>query len=119
MELHGAILVIGVVFLMWRKPAKGIRLRLRGAFRPKPKQFQSTNPVPFSSTVGARPQVLNVHFMFNGHSFDAYEVLGLPAGSGWDRIENAYRSQLAQPSGQSKDFLDAAMMALRQHLRAG
>lgn len=119
MALHGTILVFGVIFLMWRKPGRGIRLRLRGTARIKHDPLPHSQPVPFRSNPAPRPQILNVHFMYNGHSFDAYEVLGLPAGSGWDRIENAYRTQLGVPNGQAQEFLDAAMSALREHLRAG
>lgn len=70
----------------------------------------------------SRPRVhtkaLNVHFMFNGHSFDAYEVLGLPAGCGWSQVDKTYREMIKR-EGQSKEFLDLALETLREHLRAG
>lgn len=119
MALHGTILVFGVLFLLWKKPRRGIRLKLKGAYHAKTQELPNNNAVPFASTVAPRPAVLNVHFMYNGHSFDAYEVLGLPAGCGWERIENAYRAQISQPGNQSREFLDAALSALRAHLRAG
>lgn len=116
MALHGTILVVGVVFLMWRKPGRGIRLRLRNV-KATAKPLPHNNPTVFKQS-GIRPQVLNVHFMYNGHSFDAYEVLGLPAGSSWEHIEGSYRTLLAKPDGQAREFLDAAIRALRDHLRA-
>jgi hypothetical protein len=116
MALHGTILVVGVIFLMWRKPGRGIRLRLR-TLRVEPKALPNSNPAIFKSS-GVRPQILNVHFMFNGHSFDAYEVLGLPAGSSMERIESSYQTMLAKPNREAREFLDAAVKALRDHLRA-
>lgn len=120
MALHGTILVFGVIFLLWRKPRRGIRLRLRGGLKAQAKALPNNAAVSFKPNPGMRPQTLNVHFMYNGHSFDAYEVLGLPAGTGWEKIESTYQALTTKPGGtQSRDFLDAAVMALRHHLRAG
>jgi len=125
MALNGTVLVLGVIFLAWRRPGRrGIRLRLRGGLR-SPRAQISTKAVivkPPPSMNKSRPRVnntkaLNVHFMYNGHSFDAYEVLGLPAGCGWSQIEQSYRDLLKRDA-QSKEFLDLALQSLRQHLRA-
>ncbi len=35
--------------------------------------------------------MLNVFFNYKGHSFDAYEVLGVPAGSNLTEIKNVIK----------------------------
>lgn len=63
---------------------------------------ESLNPLEGAS------RNLNVMFMFNGHTFDAYEVLGLPAGSDLDRVRGAYESAKRQADPQSQQFLEYA-----------
>ena len=62
-----------------------------------------------------RPQekILNVMFNYNGHNFDAYEVLGLPAGARGAMVDEAYRRELGKSSAQSRDFIEAAYQTLR------
>jgi hypothetical protein len=55
---------------------------------------------------------LNTIFMYNGHSWDAYEVLGIPAGAGPDLIEKAYRAGLAKTQANSHEFLNCAYQAI-------
>lgn len=69
---------------------------------------------------GARPTLdervversLNVVFNYNGHSWDAYEVLGLPAGSGRDRVREALAANLAKVDLSSRGFIEAAYRAI-------
>lgn len=61
--------------------------------------------------IGAKEKNLNVLFMFNGHSFDAHEVLGIPAGASRKMIEEAYVMAQAKAGGQ-KEFVEAAYQAL-------
>jgi hypothetical protein len=44
---------------------------------------------------------LNVMFNFNGHSFDAYEVLGVPAGSNMEEVKEAFQRSLGSASNDS------------------
>lgn len=119
-------MVLGVIFLAWRRPGyRGIRLRLRSGLVPRGPQIGTKAVIvkaPPSMNL-SRPRVnsksLNVHFMYNGHSFDAYEVLGLPAGCGWQQVDESYQELLKKQGGQSKEFLDLALKSLREHLRAG
>ena len=59
---------------------------------------------------------LNVVFQFNGHSFDAYEVLGLPAGSAREQVEKAYSEAISKGEAESKEFLDLAYKSILQTL---
>jgi hypothetical protein len=59
---------------------------------------------------------LNVHFNFNGHSWDAYEVLGLPAGSSSERVEAAFTAALERSEPSSREFFEMARDAIRKSL---
>jgi hypothetical protein len=65
---------------------------------------------------GERP--LNVMFNYNGHSWDAYEVLGLPAGSSPENVERAFAEALKTTDGKSHMFLKAAHRAILEQWRS-
>ena len=54
---------------------------------------------------------LNVIFMYNEHSFDAYEVLGIPAGSSAAQIQKAYQTALINKTAE-KEFIETAYQAI-------
>lgn len=56
-------------------------------------------------------KVLNILFQFNGETWDAYEVLGLPAGSNVTDAKKAYQIALAE-GRDSEAFLKAALYAI-------
>ena len=55
---------------------------------------------------------LNVLFNWNGHTWDAYEVLGLPAGSSREKGAAAYQSARSKAEPESLPFLQAAYEAI-------
>ena len=57
---------------------------------------------------------LNVIFMYNGHSWDAYEVLGIPAGSRLEAVREAYKKALANTEPASLPFIECALKAIEQ-----
>ncbi len=59
---------------------------------------------------------LNVIFMFNGHSWDAYEILGLPAGAPLAMVEASYAKLKTSVSPDSREFVEMAYRVLRQEL---
>jgi hypothetical protein len=67
------------------------------------------------SSLTGRPgsRELNVIFNYNGHSWDAFEVLGIPAGSSPDRVENAYTDACTRVEQESRPFLEAAYRAIK------
>ncbi len=58
---------------------------------------------------------LSVHFNYNGHSWEAYEALGLPAGSNWESVERAFKKAKATMDAESKPFIEAAYQAIKKH----
>lgn len=58
-------------------------------------------------------KALNVMFNYNGHSWDAYEVLGVPAGASITIVTEAYQTALRRCTGQeSVEFLETAYKAI-------
>ncbi len=54
-------------------------------------------------------KTLNVIFNYNGHSWDAFEVLGLPAGSSKEEARQAFEKMKANVATESQEFLTAAL----------
>lgn len=60
---------------------------------------------------GAESRQLNVFFNWNGHTWDAFEVLGVPAGANRDTVVRAFHACRAK-SPDSTAFLQAATDAI-------
>lgn len=61
---------------------------------------------------------LNILFNYNGHSWDAFEVLGVPAGAPKAMVDEAYKREMARASESGRDFIDSAYQAIRVHRSA-
>ena len=68
-----------------------------------------------TSAAPRRVKQLNVVFNFNGHDFDAYEVLGIPAGSSITSVDEAYAKSLGQFADDSQLIEYAYQAIKRQH----
>ncbi len=55
---------------------------------------------------------LNVLFNYNGHTWDAYEVLGIPAGAPLHLVTQAYQREISKQDPTSHPFLQAAYQAI-------
>lgn len=120
--LFSILIAVGLILaflFLWRRTSgvqKPNRLHL------KKQSSQRNVPATISPEAMAESKVspneknLNVFFMFNGHSFDAHEVLGLPAGANRQMIEAAYRTSLARVAPESQEFIRAAYQALLTNL---
>lgn len=60
--------------------------------------------------------ILHVHFNFNGHSWDAFEVLGIKMGCSIEEIELALAKNLAHSAPDSHEFYNAAYSAIKRQL---
>jgi hypothetical protein len=123
--LQGSLVAIGLILVVWRRPHRGMRLKLKSAVTRKmdltvhKAAKSSTSYAPRrtpTKTVFTRPSILNIHFSYNGHDFDAYEVLGVPAGTSLEKVEIAYRTALEKAESSSREFLDAAFRAIQSHV---
>lgn len=55
---------------------------------------------------------LNVLFNYNGHTWDAYEVLGVPAGENIVAVTKAYQELIKKSSPESQEFFETAFKAV-------
>lgn len=55
---------------------------------------------------------LNPRFIYNGHDWDAYEVLGVPAGSNFQVVRQAYHLQISKSGPESREFLETALKTI-------
>ena len=120
----GLGLILVLIFLIGRKGiVSPSRLNLRRGGKkglvPKGAQYASaaaTQVSPDSTAVDRGAKNLNVLFMYNGHNFDAYEVLGLPAGANLEMVQRSFNQAIAR-QGSDKDFLEAAFFAIKSQRR--
>lgn len=131
--LSGAL--IGMVYAFGARQPKGMTLRLRAGTGPtklrnfdgppeQPLPFHRPPPAPQQPPhrqTGFRPSTterpLNVMFNYNGETWDAYEVLGLPAGSSLERADEAYKKACAGVDPTSRGFIEAAHRAVVEQWR--
>jgi hypothetical protein len=65
------------------------------------------------SNQGLKPsKQLSIFFMYNGHDWEAHEVLGIPQGSGVDVATKAYQDQLKTAQPSTYEFLECAYNAI-------
>lgn len=76
---------------------------------------EAAESMSFSGGETGRTKSLNVMFIFEGVAYDAYEVLGIPAGANRRMVEEAYRLLLTQAShgdDSNRVLIEAAYKAL-------
>ena len=88
--------------------------------RPKTRQ---PNPLKLSShklrdvsPSGKSIKQLNVIFQYNGHDFDAFEALGLPAGSNFERVQEAFQKAKNEADPEAHAFLEQAFDSIRRSM---
>jgi len=98
-------------------------LLVRKRSRPTPLRMQESSPTSglFSRQSrsnledGQSTRSLTVYFQFNGESWEAHEVLGIPAGSELRRAREAYnRCRVSSPDPHSCEFFKLALNALEE-----
>jgi preprotein translocase subunit Sec63 len=60
---------------------------------------------------------LNVIFIYNGHTWDAHEVLGIEPGSSIEEIKAAFQRAISINDVSSHEFLKTALAAIFQNLK--
>jgi hypothetical protein len=66
-----------------------------------------------SHAAASEAVVLNIMFNYNGHSFDAYQALGIPAGSTWPEVKAAFDKCLDDNDPSAKEFYLTAFNAIK------
>lgn len=98
----------GLFLAAKRQKPRPTRLNLRKG------QFKPVQDVDINDE-----EELNVYFNFNGHMWDAYEIIGVPAGSHMSDIEMAYLKCRMRIDEESKEILEMAYAAIQQKLNRG
>ena len=109
--INGGIVLLIVAYFLWlkREKAQPTKLNLRkGKGSPK----SESTAIDFGGE-----QELNVFFNHNGLMFDAFEVLGVPAGSPMDQVEKAFQDSLRQVDSESEDIIRRAYRAIQERIR--
>lgn len=57
---------------------------------------------------------LNVYFMHNGYLWDAYDIIGVPAGAPMSDVEMAYIKSRTRMDDESKEILEMAYDAIHE-----
>jgi hypothetical protein len=109
-------IVLLIVVLFWRRPRRGMRLRLGGGRRATDYKNQALRGriSPDDPSPSENERSLNVVFNYNGETWDAFEVFGLPAGSGMEVVEAAYHEALEKNEPSARPFLGAAFKAIAE-----
>jgi hypothetical protein len=58
------------------------------------------------------PRDLTTQFMYNGHNWEAYEVLGLAKGSTMEQVKAAFELSLQKTNPNSHEFLKTALSVI-------
>lgn len=121
--LYGIIVTLVVMSLLFlkRKPDQPTRLNLKGSGRASGGAAGAAEGVRagdvevFDEDFEPSVRQLGVMFNYNGHSWEAFEALGLPAGSSVEEVQRAYErvcASAAEPG--SEEFFAAAYRAIMQ-----
>lgn len=65
-----------------------------------------------SASFPGKPKTLNVLFLYNGHDWDAYEVLGVPAGASLSTVTTRYQQLIRDADRGKMEFFEAAYQAI-------
>lgn len=120
----GCAFLLVLLFIVGRKgitaPSR-LNLRRGGSTQKQSDRSRAVSPQKKSSpdvhfqsapTDNPKEKSLNVMFMYNGHNFDAYEVLGAPAGASLEMAQKYFQQSLAR-AGSDREFLETALTAIK------
>lgn len=114
------ILVFGALFLLGRRSAlkKTTQFKMTADYSPKNKASNIKIIGESLDDLNAENiKSLNVIFVYNGHSWDAYEVLGVAPGSSIAEIKAAFNREISRNDSGAHEFLKVALSAVFQNLK--
>lgn len=81
----------------------------------------SRRPSAANETLGElqseRLKEINPMFIYNGHSWDAYEVLGILPGSSIETVREAFDKAIRKSEPESHEFFKAALFTILSGLK--
>lgn len=124
MNLIIAVFFVWLFFALRKNRSRPSRLNLKNSWKgfglskvtpgsPRARTNQGYQPKAKSSVDPINIRELNVVFMYNGHDWDAFQVLGIPAGSSVDSAEQAFIKEAAKANTETRQFLETALNAIK------
>ncbi len=95
------------------KPLSAHQSSVKQVLEPKVSLLEPEAPLAqasFAKSGGSKQ--LSIFFMYNGHDWEAHQVLGIPQGASIDVATRAYQEQLKTAEPSSYDFYEAAHAAI-------
>lgn len=106
-----AVIIAVVIFLLVSF------LRIRKGARP-PVQLDlfagGSGATPSSRPSLSSERALNAFFNYNGHAWDAFEALGIPAGSSAAVARAAFERAVAESQPETRAFLEEALKTVER-----
>lgn len=101
--------------MRWRRQAKEKKhdLKFHKEAKAVPESLYVESTFNSSAAIDADP----VYFNFNGHSWEAYETLGLTPGASPDEVEAAYKKELSLVDSSSQVFITMAYDSIISSLK--
>ncbi len=115
-------IVISFFFIRRSHNPTRLNLNSRAQKTPTPPpHVEGAGDVAFAGggPAAAAEKSLNVLFQWNGHAWDAYEVLGVPAGSSLATVKTTYQGLLTQSTPDAHPFLNAAYETILKNTSRG
>lgn len=87
---------------------------------PEPKMtvLEPENVIDISAAKATRAaKNLNIYFMYNGHEWEAHEVLGVPAGAPMPQATEVYQKLILNSDPSTFEFYESAHSALLKRWR--
>ncbi len=109
--IYGGVvtLLIGSFLIIKKRMPRPSRLNLKAESTKLKSDLSLTSR---EEPQNSRTRQLNVIFMFNGEAWDAFEILGLPAGSSLDAVHYAYKTSIQELEENEREFFNAAYQAI-------
>jgi hypothetical protein len=117
--INGAV-VIGLVLFLLRHKRRNLpsylNMTKKTSLPPGPTDFPTGSKGQYKPKRNIDMGMsLNCFFNYNGHTWDAYEVLGIPAKSPWEVVEAGFRRTLSITQDKEKvGIIEAAYAALKE-----
>lgn len=121
--INGAVLILLVFYMMLARsrPKKPSMINHRKGEPVDDAQPPAQSPATVSKPTAAEvnrkassERSLNAHFLHDGQSFDAYEVLNVPAGCSFAMAEEAFRGIVAKATGPNEvELLKKALGSIK------
>lgn len=65
----------------------------------------------------AKSKTLSIYFMYNGHEWEAHEVLGVPAGASMPQVTESYQKLIITSDPSTFSFYESAYQAILKRWR--